>query len=465
MWAGNLLNVHEDVRGRPSTWFVACFLPSLGSDSKWDERGGNSKSVRNTELMMECNDCLFEGWNEQTATTHIERWPDQSEVETHITRAGHINDKPEGDKMLGDPGNCHHCFCPASHWLSPDRIWPAKQGKPIFRKVVEVAAKYTQFMGRDHEGKREWLGSQTAYNLARSEAGGVHLVYNPLPGIINQDSHQQMFFDALHGLDKGVIPFTIRASMTMCISFENEINCKGLTSSRLEKRMHNMASAFDGFIPGTRFHEKFSLMFPFSKHMQRTLIHIHKHKGETHCTVRGCDMQLLLLVLPFVLYNFFLDEVADWNKKHPDRPPKIDPTTVIIPVVTELLDFYQLLRTKGKDLVDIVELDKLGINFLDLSRETFKDFTVGKAGQEKHICASEKMHRIVHCATQATALGDLCNVEAMAEIVHRWAVRGPQHLVSRSDATGSGLLKVAERKEGARMLMEAHSGMHRLCHY
>ena len=64
--------VHEDVRGRPSTWFVACFLPSLGSDSKWDEHGGNSKSVRNAELMMECNDCLFEGWNEQTATTHME---------------------------------------------------------------------------------------------------------------------------------------------------------------------------------------------------------------------------------------------------------------------------------------------------------------------------------------------------------------------------------------------------------
>jgi hypothetical protein len=103
-------------------------------------------------------------------------------------------------------------------------------------------------------------------------------------------------------------------------------------------------------------------------------------------------------------------------------------------VVTELLDFYQLLWTKGKDLVEIVQMDKLGINFLDLSRETLKDFTVGKEGQEKHICSSEKMHRIVHCSGQ-----------------------------SRSDAKGSGLLKVAERKEGARMLMEAHSGMHRLC--
>ena len=74
VWAGNLFNVQEDVHGRPSTWFVACLLPNLGADSKWDERGGNSKSVRSTELMMECNDCLFEGWNV----------------------------KPEGDKMLGD---------------------------------------------------------------------------------------------------------------------------------------------------------------------------------------------------------------------------------------------------------------------------------------------------------------------------------------------------------------------------
>ncbi len=139
----NLFNVHEDVRSRPSTWFVVCLLPSLGPESKWDERGGNSKSARNTELMMKSNDCLFEGWNEQTYTTHIERWPAKSEVETHIVRVGAINNKPKGDKLLGGPGNCHHCLCPASHWLSPSRIWPAKEGNPIFRKVVarEVAAK------------------------------------------------------------------------------------------------------------------------------------------------------------------------------------------------------------------------------------------------------------------------------------------------------------------------------------
>jgi hypothetical protein len=78
---------------------VAAFLPVTGVESTWDERGGNSNAVRNTELMMECNDCLFEGWNEQTVTTHIEMWSDQSEVEIHFVRVGHILDKLEGDKM------------------------------------------------------------------------------------------------------------------------------------------------------------------------------------------------------------------------------------------------------------------------------------------------------------------------------------------------------------------------------
>jgi hypothetical protein len=84
LWAANLFNVHADLRARPSTWFVACFIPTLGPESKWDERGGNSKAVRNTELMMECNDCLYEGWNEQTCTTHLERWLDKSEVEREL---------------------------------------------------------------------------------------------------------------------------------------------------------------------------------------------------------------------------------------------------------------------------------------------------------------------------------------------------------------------------------------------
>jgi hypothetical protein len=79
-------------------------------------------------MEMECNNCMYEGWNEQTATTHIERWPDQSEMETHMARIGHIQDKQEGDKMLGSPVGCHTCHFPASFDLTPSRSWPLRQG-------------------------------------------------------------------------------------------------------------------------------------------------------------------------------------------------------------------------------------------------------------------------------------------------------------------------------------------------
>ena len=73
-------------------------------------------------------------------------------------------------------------------------------------------------------------------------------------------------------------------------------------------------------------------------------------------------------------------------------------------------------------MVEIPEMDAKARKFLDMSKETFKDFTVGKQGQEKHICSSEKMHRLVHCTTKATAIGDLINTEAMPEMIHQTAV-------------------------------------------
>ena len=52
----------------------------------------------------------------------------------------------------------------------------------------------------------------------------MHLLFNPLPGLIHQDSHQAK-------MDKGVLPFTMRESMTMCIAFEESIGHQGLTEA------------------------------------------------------------------------------------------------------------------------------------------------------------------------------------------------------------------------------------------
>ena len=115
--------MHGPILNRPASWMLVAFAPVLGVDSKWPSEGGNSKSIRATELMMEVNDCLFEGWNEYTKGTHCEEWPDGSSAETHIVRAGSIQDKPEGDKALGSPGGCHHCYCPATKYLHPEVLF------------------------------------------------------------------------------------------------------------------------------------------------------------------------------------------------------------------------------------------------------------------------------------------------------------------------------------------------------
>jgi hypothetical protein len=69
------------------------------------------------------------------------------------------------------------------------------------------------------------------------------------------------------------------------------------------------------------------------------------------------------------------------------------------------------------------------------------------------------MHRLVHAAEQAAMFGNIENFLAMAEIVHKVSIKSPQHLTNKSDKTGPGLLKVSERKEAVRMLLEGYQGM------
>ena len=73
-------------------------------------------------------------------------------------------------------------------------------------------------------------------------------MFNPLPGIIHQDNHQQMI------VQMGVLPFTMRAAMTMCVAFEESIGCKGLTMQRIQQRMEKMAGPYPGHVPGQNFH-------------------------------------------------------------------------------------------------------------------------------------------------------------------------------------------------------------------
>ena len=60
-----MLNTHEELRSRPTTWMVSGVLPHIDPEiAKYQKSGGNSASFYNVELTAQCSECLFQGWNE-----------------------------------------------------------------------------------------------------------------------------------------------------------------------------------------------------------------------------------------------------------------------------------------------------------------------------------------------------------------------------------------------------------------
>ena len=64
---------------------VSGFLPHVDPEiAKYSSTGGNSISVRNVELMAQCSECLFEGWNETYADLLPMEFADGKTRLTHV---------------------------------------------------------------------------------------------------------------------------------------------------------------------------------------------------------------------------------------------------------------------------------------------------------------------------------------------------------------------------------------------
>ena len=202
--AVNMLNTHEELRSRPTSWMVSGFLPHMDTEiAKYQDRGGNSACVRNVELMAQCSECLFEGWNETYANPLPMEFADGKTRLTHVVAALSITDQQEADKLLGDPLSCHVCTVPDSHYLTPEVTFPVKTAPSVLKKVLDAAGgKFLQqprlLIGRSPQGHRIWLGTQDQYSEARRSAGGVHLVYNPLYEIVHMDINQSVCITFCH---------------------------------------------------------------------------------------------------------------------------------------------------------------------------------------------------------------------------------------------------------------------------
>ena len=474
---------------------VAGFLPHIDpAIAKYPKEGGNSASVRNVELMAACSECLFQGWNDTYSDPVPMEFADGQTRLTHVVAALSVSDQQEADKLLGDPLSCHFCTVPESHYLTPELSFPAKTASSVLKKVLDAAGgnflrQPRQLIGRSPEGHRIWLGTHEQYRDARRSAGGVHLVHNILYEIVHMDvnhtvsfsftyqlhaityilhaiytqlhansdlSLSQLLSDTLHHVDHGTTCFLFRASLLFCERFAVDIGAEGLTFRLLERRLNNNFEPYKGE-DGQIFKGEHACMMSMSSFVRQTFEHIHKHKGKPHSRVRGSDLQQLLLISPFLFDNLFQQEVESWNERHDIFVH--DPSHEILPVIHTKLTFYQLYREDAKCVEEMFQMNCEAKKFLVQCRETFKDFKNGKEGQQKHICSSNKMHRLVHCGEQAALFGNIENFLAMAEIVHKVNIKSPQHLTNKSDKTGPGLLKVSERREAVRMLLEGYQGM------
>ena len=220
-------------------------------------------------------------------------------------------------------------------------------------------------------------------------------------------------------------------------------------------RLNNNFEPYKGE-DGQIFKGEHACMMSMSSFVRQTYRHIHKHKGAPSARINGSDLQHLLLISPFIFDNLFQEQVESWNETHDEFVD--DPSLELLPIFHTKLTFYQLYREDAKCIEEIHEQNREAKKFLVQCRTTFKDFQNGKEGQKKHICSSNKMHRLVHAGEQVAMFGNIENYLAMAEIVHKVHIKGPQNLTNKSDKTGPGLLKVSERREAVRILLEGYQG-------
>ena len=247
-------------------------------------------------------------------------------------------------------------------------------------------------------------------------------------------SFVQMFFDTMHLNEEGAYPFTIRASMKLFTHFENIVDKQGLALKRIRARLDTIFGKSTG-PDGQIFLGQHEAMMSLNPTVLSTFAHIQEN-DKTHGRTRGCDLQMLMLLTPFILDGLYDDHFSPLELDD-------DPSLAALKVFHNLVQWNTLMRLRGKDADEIARMDDLAKDFISVAEETFKHLPMVSG---KHLMSSNKVHRMTHGGTQTYLGGDRINFEPMAEMGHRKHIKGPQNLVCKSDTYGPGLLSIAERK-------------------
>ena len=206
-----------------------------------------------------------------------------------------------------------------------------------------------------------------------------------------------------------------------------------------------------------------------------------KFGGRPNGRITGVDMRHILLLLPYLLFDLLHDEVDEHNSHH--QTDLQSPANDLIAWVLVLLEWYRLYRyhnimliwwiymmcsnhtkhvvirnnrtSTGMSMPSLLRLDALARKFVSLCASLFP---FKKFGNLLFLCC-EKIHSMLHCASEIMRWGSLINSSGeAAETAHKINVKGPGSNVNQGDSALGTLMTHARRKQTARLMGTAIQG-------
>lgn len=388
-------------------------------------------------------------------------WSDGISRTSAFFMGGIIGDQQEADRVTCQFGVCHRCHVKRADFLETNLHAPQRTTWAMKKAILEAAeGKYSR--GRavvtwDADGGRHAGTAVKGYDRVRKIVG-AHLVQNAFWLLHGFCSYQMCMRDPMHQIDHGVIVFVLRAILWRYVeTVENAVPAlAGKAVEKLTARLNMVLGKREAF--GQVFKGMHDTMMQISKTTRSAFQQIGKNLRQTpklHSCIRCTDIRHLLLLLPLICHDLFSAEVSEHNAI-PGNAYVEDPSREIVMVCIILLKWYHLYRrSDGHDTDDLAELDRLARLFFEKCKEVFPY----KNGNDGWIMGTDKVHFMIHAASEIMKWGSLINCSAeTVESTHKGWVKEQGANTNQGPSAAKTMMKNSSRKIASMELTQAIAG-------
>ena len=461
--AVSLLNLHEDVRCKPSAWVPVGWIPKYNPTLAVGRatNGMNSHASRKVDLFHQCFRILLEELVGQEGLMEI-AWGDGITRTCFVRLGGFIGDQQEADRVACQAGVCHRCHSSRKDFLETKRFARQRTTWETKKAVLDAAAG-AHSRGRPvvewcDDGRRQAGTGVKSYDRVRKLAG-AHLVQNAFWLMQGFCACQMLMRDPMHQIDHGVIIYLLRAILWHYIeSVEKKLQVPFESAAHKLTARLNMVLGRRSGENGQELKGAHDTLINLSKTTRSTFNQLGENVRATpklHSTIRATDVRHLLLLLPLICHDLFRSEVAQHNAT-PGNEYIEDPSSEIVMVCVVLLKWYHLYRSNdGHDTDDLSLLDRLARQFFEMCKEVFPY----KNLNDCWIMGTDKVHFMIHAASEIMKWGSIinCSAEVVEEGHKRW-VKEQGKNTNQGDRAAKTMMNNSLQKIASMELTQAIKG-------